>query len=94
MSVGGCLGCYNFIAIVIGGAIYKFLWLGMAFKYLFLFLKDLFICVAACVNVCVFCLNVCKCITFMSGACGGQKRVLDPQNLELQAVFALGTRSE
>lgn len=51
-------------------------------------------CGCMCECVCVFCLNVCKCITFMPGACGGQKRVLDPQNLELQAVFALGTRSE
>lgn len=50
-------------------------------------------CGCMCECVCVL-PELCKCITFMSGACGGQKRVLDPQNLELQAVFALGTRSE
>lgn len=59
MSVGGCRGCYNFIAIVIGAAIHKSLWLGVVFKYPFLFFKDLFICVGVRVNMCVCVLPEC-----------------------------------
>ena len=37
--------------------------------------------------LCVFCLHVCICTTFLLGAHGGQKRVLDSLEIELWVVI-------
>ena len=42
----------------------------------------------ACMYVWAFCLHVCLCTTYMPGAYGVQKRVLDPLELELQTVVS------
>lgn len=36
----------------------------------------------------MFCLYVCLCITYMPGALGGQERVMDTLELELQILVS------
>lgn len=46
------------------------------------------------IAVCVFCLHVCLCPECMSGACGSQKRVLDPLKLQLLVSHRVGAENQ